>query len=110
MIQIFNPPFLCSQQKLQIHHPLLLIVIMGVRSPRDSALQYNGLVQQPDFLSILMNALQEFHKLNECQQMRCSITRQSKPGVYFVESKESDHTPWLLSGSNKPDLARFNAL
>lgn len=78
---------------------------MGVRSPRDSALQYNGLVQQPDFLSILMNALQEFHKLNECQQMRCSITRQSKPGVYFVESKESDHTPWLLSGSNKPDLA-----
>jgi hypothetical protein len=52
-----------------------------------------------------MNALQEFQKLNECQQMRCSITRQSKPGVYFVESKESDHTPWLLSGSNKADLA-----
>lgn len=75
------------------------------RSPRDSALQYNGVVQQPDFLSILMNALQEFQKLNECQQMRCSITRQSKPGVCFVESKESDHTPWLLSGSNKADLA-----
>jgi hypothetical protein len=51
-----------------------------------------------------MNALQEFQKLNECQQMRCSITRQSKPGVCFVESKESDHTPWLLSGSNKADL------
>jgi hypothetical protein len=41
-----------------------------------------------------MNALQEFHKLNACQQMRCSITRQSKPGVYFVESKETMAVVW----------------
>jgi hypothetical protein len=41
---------------------------------------------------------------------RSSITRQSKPGVYFVESIESDHTPWLSSGSNKADLAQSNAL
>lgn len=77
MIQIFNPPFLWSQSELQIHHPLLLIVIMGVRTPRDSALQYNSLVQQPDFLSILMNALQEFHKLNEHQQKQHYKTKQT---------------------------------
>ncbi len=81
---------------------------MGVRSPRDSALQYNGLVQQPDFLSILMNALQEFHKSNEHQQKQHYKTKQT--WCYFVESIESDHTPWLLSGSNKADLAQSNAL